>query len=65
MTIEEQIEYIHRTTKADIDALEPRDRLNYLDRIQEYIIPKIQRANFEPNIYKDTQIKIVNNDEEN
>ena len=58
MTIEEQIEHIHKTTKEDIDSLEPKDRLNYLDRITEYIRPKIQRTNFEPTIDKERRIKI-------
>ena len=58
MTIEQQIEHIHKTTKEDIDSLEPKDRLNYLDRITEYIRPKIQRTNFEPTIDKETRIKI-------
>lgn len=48
MTIEEQIEHMNKTAKADIDALTSKDRLNYLASLTEFIRPKIQRSTFEP-----------------
>ena len=63
MNIDQALKLLETYVEQDIKDLEARDRLNFWQALSEFNRPKIQRANFEPNIDKDTQILIAYNDE--
>lgn len=58
MEIDEQIEYLKTKCKEDIDALLPKDRLNYFQVLTEYQRPKMQRAGFTQDGDAPTKIEI-------
>lgn len=42
--IEELIEYNFEKVQDDIDSLEPKERLNFLVKLYDFVVPKLQRV---------------------
>ena len=48
--------------KADVDSLDPKDRLSFLLALSEYILPKLSRVDGETKLKKELKIIIVEED---
>ena len=65
MDIDKQIEKMALTVSSDIDALSPKDRLNYYQTLMEFRTPKLQRSSFvtDAKLPEHIKIEIVTNED--
>ena len=46
MTVTEQIEYLEKNAKKDLDEMTGKDRMTYYQQLKEYEKPKLSRVGF-------------------
>ncbi len=46
MTVSEQITYLEKNAKKDLDDMLPKDRMTYYQQLKEYEVPKLSRVGF-------------------